>query len=137
MKTVGKMTLGELAAFVCSHLRKNGIRAVLSGGACVSIYSHSRYQSSDLDFIANFSASRAKMREVLGEIGFAEHNRYFRHPDTEIFIEFPPGPLTVGEEPVKEIADMIYSMLLHDLKIEEERLGFSKTQLHSKLGGKP
>ncbi|MGA2507484.1 MAG: hypothetical protein ABSF80_08420 [Chitinispirillaceae bacterium] len=109
MKTVGKMTLGELAAFVCSHLRKNGIRAVLSGGACVSIYSHSRYQSSDLDFIANFSASRAKMREVLGEIGFAEHNRYFRHPDTEIFIEFPPGPLTVGEEPVKEIADMKFS----------------------------
>jgi len=49
----------------------------------------------------------------------------------------PSGASRVTPQLVKEIADMIYSMLLHDLKIEEERLGFSKTQLHSKLGGKP
>lgn len=26
-----------------------------------------------------------------------------RHPDTDILVEFPPGPLGVGEEPVKQV----------------------------------
>ncbi len=37
------------------------------------------------------------------EIGFHEHGRYFAHPDTKHIIEFPPGPLSVGQEPVKQI----------------------------------
>jgi hypothetical protein len=45
MKPVNEMSLGELAAYVSSHLRNNGIRAVLSGGACVSIYSENRYHN--------------------------------------------------------------------------------------------
>jgi hypothetical protein len=32
------------------------------------------------------------------EIGFEERNRYFSHPDTEYLIEFPQGPLGVGDE---------------------------------------
>lgn len=39
-----------LACFVYELLKKNGIDVVLVGGACVSIYSHNRYQSYDLDF---------------------------------------------------------------------------------------
>jgi hypothetical protein len=39
------MTMGELAAFVCSHLQRNGIDVVLSGGGCVAIYSGGRYVS--------------------------------------------------------------------------------------------
>jgi hypothetical protein len=53
VKPVGRMSLAELAAYVCSHLRKHGIRVVLSGGACVSIYTQNRYQSYDLDFVEN------------------------------------------------------------------------------------
>ena len=37
MKSIKEMTNAELAAFVESHLRKNGIDVVLSGGACVSM----------------------------------------------------------------------------------------------------
>ena len=33
-------------------------------------------------------------------------NRYFRHPDTDLLVEFPPGPLGVGEEPVKQIDEI-------------------------------
>ena len=40
----------ELAAFIFETLKKSGIHVVLVGGACVSIYSHNQYQSSDLDF---------------------------------------------------------------------------------------
>jgi len=46
------------------------------------------------------------------------------------------GENRVTPQLVKEIADMIYAMLLRELKIEEERQGLSKTQFHSQLGGK-
>jgi len=38
------------------------------------------------------------------KLGFKEHNRYFVHEDTALFIEFPRGPLGVGDAPVYEIA---------------------------------
>ncbi|MFH2084586.1 MAG: hypothetical protein ABII20_04570 [Candidatus Omnitrophota bacterium] len=85
MKPVKKMTLGELAAFVSSHLKKHGINCVLSGGACVSIYTKNQYQSYDLDFIENISTGRKKLRDILSTIGFSEENRYFKHPDTDYF----------------------------------------------------
>jgi len=39
MKSVNKMTQGELAAFIQSQLEKKGIEVILSGGAAVAIYS--------------------------------------------------------------------------------------------------
>src|SRR6266498_3609953 len=36
-------------------------------------------------------------------IGFREQGRYFIHTAAKYFVEFPDGPLSVGEEPVKEI----------------------------------
>lgn len=100
------MTLGELAAFVCTYLKKHGIDCVLSGGACVSIYTTNQYQSYDLDFIENISTGRKKLRDILAKIGFSEENRYFKHPDTKYFIEFPPGPLAVGDEPVRKTEEI-------------------------------
>jgi len=47
-----------------------------------------------------------------------------------------PGESRITPELVKEVADMIYSMFLHDLKIEDERLGLTKPQNRSKFGGK-
>jgi hypothetical protein len=43
------------------------------------------------------------------EIGFGEKKRYFIHQDTKHIVEFPPGPLSVGEEPVKRINEMKFS----------------------------
>ena len=100
------MTLAELAAYICSHLLKNGIKCVLSGGACVSIYTENRYMSFDLDFIEMVSAPRKEMREILAQIGFYEENLYFRHNDTDFFIEFPTGPLSIGSEPVWEFNEL-------------------------------
>jgi hypothetical protein len=51
MKAISQMSLGELAAFVCSHLDARGIKVVLSGGGCVAIYASDRCSSLDLDFI--------------------------------------------------------------------------------------
>jgi len=38
VKEIRDMSMGELAAFVCSHLHRNNINVVLSGGGCVAIY---------------------------------------------------------------------------------------------------
>ena len=108
MKPVDKMSLGELAAFVCSHLRAHGIEAVLSGGGCVSIYTSNRYQSYDLDFIENMPTSRQRIKEVLLVIGFFEKDRIFEHPQSNFFLDFPAGPLAVGSEPVMETVEMTF-----------------------------
>ena len=98
-----KANLGEIAAFVCSHLSSKKIDCVLSGGACVSIYSANQYQSFDLDFIETGYTKRRDLKAAMEEIGFFEHNRYFKRDDCEFFVEFPSGPLAVGSEPVREI----------------------------------
>ena len=102
-------SLGELGAFVCSHLENRGIRVTLTGGACASIYSENKYQSLDLDFIEELPTTRQSLKKALAEIGFVEENRYFRHPDTQFFLEFPSGPLSVGSEPVRDITILEFS----------------------------
>jgi hypothetical protein len=103
MKSIRDMTNAELAAFIESHLLEKGIYVVLSGGACVSIYSSNKYVSMDLDLVNVRFAKRQTIRSAIQEIGFHEEGRHFRHPDTDLLIEFPPGPLAVGEEPVKKV----------------------------------
>ena len=103
MKPIKEMTIAELAAFVGSHLKKKGIEVVLSGGACVSIYTDNKYVSMDLDLINTRFARRGVIIKAMEEIGFKEENRYFKHPHSNFYIEFPNGPLSVGKEPVKRV----------------------------------
>lgn len=105
MKEIRDMTDVELAAYVATHLRMKGIEVVLSGGTCVSIYSCRKYVSMDLDLINIMFANRRRIGAAMLEIGFVEHNRYFRHPEAKYLVEFPQGPLAVGDEPVKQIAE--------------------------------
>jgi hypothetical protein len=116
VKPIEEMSLGEFAAFVCSYLREIRIEVILSGGGCVYIYTDNRYVSLDLDFIENPRTNRRRSREVLSRIGFSEEKRYFKHPNTRFFLEFPEGPITVGNEAVKDIIEMKFStgtLMLH------------------------
>lgn len=106
MKTIKEMDLPELGAFVASHLEGRDIPVVLVGGSCVSIYSDNRYQTHDLDFVERYYTKRSSLRAALAEIGFEEQNRYFVHPDAAYFVEFPAGPLSVGDAPVAELNRM-------------------------------
>ena len=105
MKPVGKMTQGELGAFIQSQLRDKEIEVILSGGAAVAIYSNNKYVSKDLDLINIYGVNRRRIRDAMTAIGFYEEGRYFRHPESQFFVEFPPGPLAIGEEPVKQIIE--------------------------------
>lgn len=106
MKSIKSMSLVELAAFVQSHLRKNEIDVVLSGGASVTLYSSNKYISHDLDLINVHFVKRTLIGNGMAEIGFQEKGRIFESAETKYFVEFPDGPLSVGNEPVKEILDV-------------------------------
>ena len=45
-----------------------------------------------------------RVKSVLTAIGFRGKDRYFIHPETEFFVEFPTGPLTVGDERIQTVA---------------------------------
>ena len=91
----------ELAAIISQALQRAGVTAVLSGGAAVSIYTENRYQSNDLDFVT--SERIADLIEALAPLGFLRgSDRHLFHPDTEFFVEFPPGPLAIGSTIVSE-----------------------------------
>ncbi len=97
------ITLEELAACVATALQAADIEAVLSGGAVVSIYTDNAFQSFDLDFIT--AAGRRDLIPVMTSLGFtSDGSRHFRHPDIEFVVEFPSGPLMVGNEPVRRYA---------------------------------
>jgi hypothetical protein len=109
MKQIKNMTQAELAAHVQGHLLKTGINVVLSGGATVAIYCSNKYVSKDIDLVNVNFTDRRRIRTAMEEIGFREGGRYFEYPDTEFLVEFPPGPLSVGEEPVKQIDEIKYT----------------------------
>ncbi len=109
MKSVAKMSVGELAAYISSHLRGFGIEVVLSGGSCVTIYSAGKYVSMDLDFIDTRFATQREIKEAMSEIGFIPENRYFKHPETDLLVEFPSGPPAVGKEPIGPINEIEFS----------------------------
>jgi len=109
MKNMDKMTQAEAAAYVQSHLFARGITVILSGGAAVAVYTKNKYVSADIDLVNVYFAQRKKIVAAMEEIGFRERNRYFFHPTMQHIVEFPPGPLSVGEEPVKEISEIKFS----------------------------
>lgn len=69
--------------------------AVLSGGGAAEVYAPSVYQSQDLDFILSFGGGAAK---IIEDLGFLYQSGMYRHPDTIYTLEFPPGPLAIGED---------------------------------------
>jgi hypothetical protein len=105
MKQIKNMSQVELAAYIQDSLQAEGIQVVLSGGSAVSFYSSNKYVSKDLDLINTGFARRSKIKSVMENLGFNEQGRYFIHPETTFFAEFPDGPLSVGEEPVKEVSE--------------------------------
>jgi hypothetical protein len=114
MKSIEEMSQAELAAYVQEKLRQNGIEVVLSGGAAVGIYSGGKYVSKDIDLVNARFANRKSIEKVMLDLGFISVGRHFEHPESDHIIEFPPGPLSLGDGIVKEINEIIFeSGVLH------------------------
>ena len=105
MKKIANMNEAELSAYIQSHLLKAGIDVVLSGGSVVTIYSNNKYVSKDLDLVNIYATKHGKIKASMLELGFQEKGKYFTHKETQLFIEFPAGPLAIGEEVINNIVE--------------------------------
>lgn len=99
-------SLRRLALYVSTHLRQRGIDTVLTGGACVTIYTQNKYLSYDLDFVASEYVDSRKLAQALADIGFVKQGRNYGHPDTPFFVDILAPPLAVGNDPVHEIKEI-------------------------------
>jgi hypothetical protein len=103
VKITKKSDLQTIASIVCDCLLRNGIDAVLSGGAVVSIYTENEYESKDLDFVT--TSDIKTIEKALQETGYTKSTgRHFTHSKSEYFVEFPQPPLAIGNLPIKEWA---------------------------------
>lgn len=98
MKLNRRSGLADVVRTVAQALDSAGIDAVLTGGACASLYSRGYYQSSDLDFIIQNAVSSVELDAAMGGIGFRRAGNQYEHPATRFFIEFPAGPLGIGSD---------------------------------------
>ena len=94
--------LKELACLIYETLKNNGIKVVLVGGACVSIYSHNQYQSSDLDF-ATYEEMKP-IERALAQLGFKRKGRQFSRDQCPYLIDFVNPPISVGHEAIHQFS---------------------------------
>jgi len=108
VKITGRSSARDVATHVTAALEDKGLRAVLSGGGCASIYTGGLYQSVDLDFILQGPGTQRELDEAMTSIGFARKGTQYFHPLARYYVEFPPGPLGIGSdyriEPVEVVS---------------------------------
>lgn len=97
MSITAKSTLVDVAFEVCTALDTIGVTAVLTGGSAATYYAPSAYQSADLDFVVTFRGKKDGAL-ALRKLGFVQENDYYRHPASPFPLEFPPGPLMIGDQ---------------------------------------
>ena len=103
VKDISELSLKELAAYISHYLRKNGVPNVLTGGACVCIYTENRYQSFDLDFVNIEGIPISRVSSLLKEIGFEEKGRVFINDKAKYSVDILNPPLSVGRQQIKTI----------------------------------
>jgi len=97
-----KTSIVELAAIVANHLRDHDIRVVLVGGLAVEIYSKNIYLTQDIDLVDVSYRTPAELHKAMAKIGFEKTGRVYSNKTTDITVEFPSAPITVGDERVIE-----------------------------------
>jgi hypothetical protein len=96
LKLTERSSVKDVAACVGQALTDAGVRAILSGGACASIHSGGAYQSVDLDFILLRYGSPAQVDQAMATVGFTRRANQYFHPRARFYVEFPPGPVSIG-----------------------------------------
>jgi len=100
LKDVSTLAHRELAAFICKHRRDRSIEAVLTGGACVTIYTRNRYKSFDLDFVNVAGAPGKLIDQALAEIGFLPEGRIYVNKKARYSVDILSPPLSIGAEKI-------------------------------------
>ena len=115
MSDFSKTSIVELATIVADHLRTHDIRVVVVGGLAVEIYSENIYLTKDIGMVDVSYRNPAELRKAIAEIGFEKTGHIFSNKTTDITVEFPSAPITVGDERVAETA--VVSSTVGDIPI--------------------
>ncbi len=99
-----KIDTKELAGLICQHLKTDGIEVILVGGSCVTIYSHNRYLSHDLDYVSH--EEFWKIEASLKKLGFIKKGRHFAHQNCPFLIDFVSEPVAIGNEIIKRFKEI-------------------------------
>lgn len=91
-------SLSKVAIAVGDALRRAGIRAVLTGGACACVHTGGTYSSVDADFVLLGEVERQQLDTALAGLGFQRDVDRYVHPNTDFYVEFPRGPLAIGAD---------------------------------------
>jgi hypothetical protein len=92
-------SLTDIAFAVCTALNRQGFHAVLTGGSAATYYAPEAYQSGDLDFVITLKGTGGEA--ALAALGFFRKGDFYRHPRSNFLLEFPNGPLAVGDDLIK------------------------------------
>ena len=98
MKLGARSSLAEVALAVGDALRRARIRAVLTGGACAHVYSGGAHQSLDADFVILGVCTTETLDRAMATVGFDRVRGRYVHPAVSFFVEFPKGPLGIGDD---------------------------------------
>lgn len=91
-------SLREVAFAVCTVLDRVGVTAVLTGGGAATLYAPAAIQSFDLDFVLEVYSDENSPGRALEELGFRREGHDYRHRASRFQLEFPVGPLAIGDE---------------------------------------
>jgi hypothetical protein len=98
VKVTAKSTLADVAVAVGDALRRAGIRGVLTGGASAHLYAEGAYTSADVDFVLAEPPTKAALDVAMAPLGFKRDRDRYIHSKTSYYVEFPRGPLGIGED---------------------------------------
>jgi len=100
----GDAPITELAAIVAAHLQKHGISVVLVRGLAVGIYTDNIYLTQDIDLVNTNYAKPRVLSDAMARLDFYKQGRVYVNDSTPITVAFPPGPLSVGDELIHQVA---------------------------------
>jgi hypothetical protein len=107
-------SLREVAFAVCTALDRVGVTAVLTGGGAATLYAPEAIQSFDLDFVLEVYSDENLPGKALEELGYRREGHDYRHHSSGFQLEFPVGPLAIGDERIERWATLHErSELLH------------------------
>jgi hypothetical protein len=93
-------SLTDVAFEVCTALDRAGTTAVLTGGSAATFYAPHAYESDDLDFVVTLHGGGGEL--ALRALGYQRQVDYYIHPASRFPLEFPPGPLMIGDDHIRQ-----------------------------------
>jgi hypothetical protein len=94
-------SLEDVCFAVCTALHIAGTVAVLTGGSAATYCAPAAYQSGDADFIIKFSMDVTSAADAIRNLGYREAGGSYFHDENLFTLEFPPGPLAIGDDLVR------------------------------------